>query len=98
MERILHGGDSRVTCASVHGSDCSVIHAHDLQLQRFLPGIAEVVAAAEAAEKLPAQPERILLTGANGFLGRFLLLDLLQRVADRHVHTYSYSAQERPGT
>ena len=27
----------------------------------------------------------VLLTGANGFLGRFLLLDLLQRVARRCV-------------
>lgn len=38
-------------------------------------------AAAAPASALPADPTRVLLTGANGFLGRFLLLDLLQRVS-----------------
>ncbi len=33
------------------------------------------------AETLPPEPVGVLLTGANGFLGRFLLLDLLKRVS-----------------
>ena len=34
-------------------------------------------------EELPAEPEKLLLTGANGFLGRFLLLDFLKRVSTK---------------
>ena len=34
-------------------------------------------------EELPAEPEKVLLTGANGFLGRFLLLDFLKRVSTK---------------
>ena len=38
---------------------------------------------AVGAEELPAEPEKVLLTGANGFLGRFLLLDFLKRVSTK---------------
>ena len=59
-----------------------MIKAADLKLDRFFNDADRAAAKAAApAEQLPAQPEVVLLTGANGFLGRFLLLDLLQRVA-----------------
>ena len=38
---------------------------------------------AVSADELPAEPEKVLLTGANGFLGRFLLLDFLKRVSTK---------------
>ncbi len=73
-----------ITFESIHGSDGVNIKAADLKLERFLSeaDLAAAAAAAPASE-LPAQPTRVLLTGANGFLGRFLLLDLLQRVSDK---------------
>ncbi len=77
---------SGITFESIHGSDGVNIKAADLKLERFLSD-ADLAAAAAAApaSELPAQPARVLLTGANGFLGRFLLLDLLQRVSDKCV-------------
>ena len=40
-------------------------------------------ASAVPATQLPEEAEVVLLTGANGFLGRFLLLQLLQRVSTK---------------
>ena len=76
-------GAAGITFESIHGKDTHTIRAADLKLDRFLTDADRQAAAASAgaAEQLPAQPEVVLLTGANGFLGRFLLLDLLQRVA-----------------
>ena len=37
------------------------------------------------------EPERVLLTGANGFLGRFLLLDFLKRVSTKCALLHSSS-------
>ena len=73
-----------ITFESIHGSDGVNIKAADLKLDRFLSEADTAAAAAAApASELPAQPTHVLLTGANGFLGRFLLLDLLQRVSDK---------------
>lgn len=79
-------GPAGITCRSIHGADPSVVRAADLKLERFLSAedLAAAASAAPAAQ-LPAEPEVALLTGANGFLGRFLLLDLLQRVASKQV-------------
>ena len=80
---MLRGGEQEgVTFESIHGQDTAVIRAADLDLDRFLPA-AEGRAAPAPASELPAEPAVALLTGANGFLGRFLLLDLLQRVSQR---------------
>ena len=82
---MLHGGEQEgITFESIHGQDTAVIRAADLDLDRFLPA-AEGQAAPTPASELPAEPAVALLTGANGFLGRFLLLDLLQRVSQRCV-------------
>ena len=82
---MLRGGEQEgVTFESIHGQDTAVIRAADLDLDRFLPA-AEGRAAPAPASELPAEPAVALLTGANGFLGRFLLLDLLQRVSQRCV-------------
>ena len=85
VDAMLHGGAQEgITFESVHGQDTAVIRAADLDLDRFLPP-AEGQAVPTPASELPAEPEVVLLTGANGFLGRFLLLDLLQRVCQRCV-------------
>ena len=85
VDAMLHGGEQEgVTFEAMHGQDTAVIRAADLDLDRFLPP-AEGQAAPTPASALPAEPAVALLTGANGFLGRFLLLDLLQRVSQRCV-------------
>ncbi len=80
VEGRLAGEAARPTAtfASVHGAGAETIRAEDLRLDRFLAA-GEIVAAASPAAPAPGRAEVILLTGANGFLGRFLLLDLLDR-------------------
>ena len=80
MEGLLNGASSAAaTFSSVHGNGGgSVIHAADLKLAKCVRNIAELAAAATPAESLPKLPEAALVTGANGFLGRFLVLDLLR--------------------
>ena len=73
---------SRISFRDIHGSSSAVIRAADLQLERFLSEEdVQSARSATAASQLPASPEVALLTGANGFLGRFLLLELLQTVS-----------------
>ena len=77
-------GEGGITFESIHGQDTAVIRAADLDLDRFIPPKASTPRSQpKPASELPAEPTRVLLTGANGFLGRFLLLDLLQRVSQR---------------
>jgi hypothetical protein len=79
-------GATGITFNSIHGTDGKVIKAADLKLARFLSEADQKAAAAAApASELPKDLEVVLLTGANGFLGRFLLLDLLQRVSKKCV-------------
>jgi len=85
VEAMLRGeGEGGITFEAIHGQDTAVIRAADLDIDRFLPARAETPRSRPApAADLPAAPTRVLLTGANGFLGRFLLLDLLQRVSEQ---------------
>ena len=77
-------GEGGITFESIHGQDTAVIRAADLDLDRFIPPKAATPRSQpKPASELPAEPKVVLLTGANGFLGRFLLLDLLQRVSQR---------------
>ncbi|WP_316528038.1 carboxylic acid reductase [Kitasatospora brasiliensis] len=64
---------TRPTAASVHGVGATELRARDLTLDRFID--APALAAGPA---LP--PRTVLLTGANGFLGRFLCLEWLRRL------------------
>ena len=79
------GGEEGITFESIHGGDTSLIRAADLDLDRFIPRGGGAPAPIPATE-LPTAPTAVLLTGANGFLGRFLLLELLQRVARQCAH------------
>ncbi|MGO4618085.1 carboxylic acid reductase [Nocardia sp. 2YAB30] len=70
-------GEERPTFASVHG-DGSWVRADELTLDKFLD--ADTLANAAALPR-PAGPARtVLLTGANGYLGRFLCLEWLKRL------------------
>ncbi|QLL09448.1 carboxylic acid reductase [Mycobacterium vicinigordonae] len=68
----------RPTFASVHGRGATEVHASDLTLDKF---IDEATLAAAPNLPGPATEVRtVLLTGATGFLGRYLALDWLERM------------------
>ncbi|MET0457572.1 MAG: carboxylic acid reductase [Mycobacterium sp.] len=80
VEKEIEGGSTRPTAATVHGPDAAEIKAADLTLEAFLP--ADLLSAAATLPPVPAgAPRTVLLTGANGYLGKFLALDWLRRLA-----------------
>jgi fatty acid CoA ligase FadD9 len=71
-------GTKRPTFAAVHGRDAVEVHATDLTLDKF---IDEATLAAAPGLPGPASEVRtVLLTGATGFLGRYLALEWLERM------------------
>ncbi|WP_142281730.1 thioester reductase domain-containing protein, partial [Mycobacterium kyorinense] len=65
--------------ASVHGSaDVTEVHARDLTLDKFID--AATLAAAPALPGPSPEVRTVLLTGATGFLGRYLALEWLERM------------------
>jgi fatty acid CoA ligase FadD9 len=71
-------GTKRPSFASVHGRDAAEVHAADLTLNKFLD---EATLAAAPGLPGPASEVRtVLLTGATGFLGRYLALEWLERM------------------
>ena len=72
-------GTKRPTFAAVHGRDATEVRAADLTLDKFLDP-----ATLEAAPSLPqptGEVRTVLLTGATGFLGRYLALEWLERMS-----------------
>ncbi|MGF6885677.1 fatty acid CoA ligase FadD9 [Nocardia sp. GAS34] len=70
---------TRPTFASVHGRDATVARVADLTLDKFID--VQTLEAAPALEAPTGTVTTVLLTGANGYLGRFLCLDWLERLA-----------------
>lgn len=71
-------GAKRPTFASVHGRDAVEVRAADLTLEKFFDD-----ATLAAAGELPGPADEVrtvLLTGATGFLGRYLALEWLERM------------------
>jgi fatty acid CoA ligase FadD9 len=80
IEQARKIGAERPTFTAVHGRDASTVHASDLTLEKFID--AATLERAAALPPAPATPPRtVLLTGANGYLGRFLCLEWLERLA-----------------
>ncbi len=73
---------SPATFEQIHGAGATIVRADDLKLDRFLSA-SDLEAAQKAlpASALPEEPRVTLLTGASGFLGRFLTLTLLERAS-----------------
>ncbi len=71
-------GTKRPSFAAVHGRDAVEVHASDLTLDKFLD--AETLAAAPNLPAAGTEVRTVLLTGATGFLGRYLALEWLQRM------------------
>jgi len=71
-------GTKRPSFASVHGRDAVEVHASDLTLDKFVD--AATLAAAPDLPKPTSEVRTVLLTGATGFLGRYLALEWLERM------------------
>jgi fatty acid CoA ligase FadD9 len=72
-------GVKRPTFASVHGRDVSEVHARDVKLDKFIEEKTLATATTMLSKSGPVRT--VLLTGATGFLGRFLALEWLERLA-----------------
>ncbi|WP_278262406.1 carboxylic acid reductase [Nocardia sp. AG03] len=80
LTRYVERGTRGLDADAVHGPGATEIRATDLTLETFLDGPAlERAAALPAADGI----DTVLITGANGYLGRFLLLSWLERLAPR---------------
>ncbi len=71
-------GSKRPSFASVHGRDATEVHAADLTLNKFID--EATLAAAPTLPKAGDEVRTVLLTGATGFLGRYLALEWLERM------------------
>ncbi|MDT5066392.1 MAG: fatty acid CoA ligase FadD9, partial [Mycobacterium sp.] len=72
------GGSKRPTYAAVHGRDATEVHASDLTLDKFID--EATLAAAASLPRASSEVRTVLLTGATGFLGRYLALEWLERM------------------
>jgi len=79
IEHERESASSRPTFASIHGRGATEARAADLRLDAFID--ADTLAAAPALPHITGTPQTVLLTGANGWLGRFLALEWLERLA-----------------
>ncbi|WP_369829484.1 amino acid adenylation domain-containing protein [Mycobacterium sp. 852002-51613_SCH5001154] len=64
--------------AAVHGSDSTEVRAGDLRLDKFID--APTLSAAPSLPRAGTAARTVLLTGATGFLGRYLALQWLERM------------------
>ena len=71
-----HASDPRF--ALVHGTGTTQVHAGDLTLDKFID--ATTLSAAPTLPGPSAEVRTVLLTGATGFLGRYLVLEWLERM------------------
>jgi fatty acid CoA ligase FadD9 len=72
-------GAKRPTFATVHGQGTAQLHASDLTLDKFID--VTRLADAKTLPHTAGRPHTVLLTGANGYLGRFLCLEWLERLS-----------------
>jgi fatty acid CoA ligase FadD9 len=71
-------GTGRPSCSTVHGRDATAVYARDLTLDKFVD--ANTLAAAQTLPRPNPEVRTVLLTGATGFLGRYLALEWLKRL------------------
>lgn len=79
VESERESGSTRPTFSTVHGRGATVVRAADLTLDKFID--AATLAQAPSLPRAIGTPHTVLLTGANGYLGRFLTLEWLERLA-----------------
>jgi fatty acid CoA ligase FadD9 len=79
IEAERSGGTKGPSFASVHGRQATEVHAGDLTLDKFLD--AKTLEAAPTLPRPSSEVRTVLLTGATGFLGRYLALQWLERMS-----------------
>lgn len=72
-------GNNRPTFATVHGEHAREVSARDLALEKFID--AATLTGARALPRPGSEIRTVFLTGATGFLGRFLALEWLRRLS-----------------
>jgi fatty acid CoA ligase FadD9 len=72
------GGAKRPTYDAVHGRDATEVHASELTLDKFMG--PETLSTASKLPGPASEVRTVLLTGATGFLGRYLALEWLERM------------------
>ncbi|MEB3031142.1 carboxylic acid reductase [[Mycobacterium] nativiensis] len=70
---------TRPTAATVHGPGAVMLRASDLTLDKFID--PTTLAEAGALPHATGESRTVLLTGANGYLGRFIALHWLERLS-----------------
>jgi fatty acid CoA ligase FadD9 len=80
IERHRDSDRLRPTFASVHSADSTEVRVDDLRLDKFID--ADLLNAAASLPRPGGDVGTVLVTGPTGFLGRFLCLEWLQRLAD----------------
>ncbi|MBY8862941.1 thioester reductase domain-containing protein [Nocardia sp. CA2R105] len=78
IESLRRQGPGRPTFASVHGRDAAEVSAADLRLETFID--AQTLRSASSLSGPAHEVRTVLLTGATGFLGRYLALEWLERM------------------
>lgn len=79
LERAALPGAAPPTADTLHGTSTAVLRAADITLARFVPQAELTLAEGHGAPAASSAPRTVLVTGASGFLGRFVLLELLER-------------------
>ena len=79
IERARDSAAKRPTFAAVHGRGATEIRAAELTLDKFLD--AKTLKNGRKAAPPSSEVRTVLVTGANGYLGRFLCLEWLARMA-----------------
>lgn len=80
LERQRESPGLRATFASVHGKHSAEVRADELTLDKFIDG--DTLNAAASLPRPRDEVRTVLLTGATGFLGRFLGMEWLHTLAD----------------
>jgi fatty acid CoA ligase FadD9 len=80
VEDARKSGSTRPTFSTVHGPRATVVKAADLTLNKFID--VKTLTEAPTRPRAAGTPRTVLLTGANGYLGRFLSLEWLERLAE----------------
>ncbi len=80
IETERNSGIQRATFAGVHGADATRVSASELRLEKFIDG--DTLAGAVSLPRSADVNQTVLLTGATGYLGRFLALSWLERLAE----------------
>jgi fatty acid CoA ligase FadD9 len=79
VESQQQSDDKRPSYATVHGESTTHVSAAELRLGKFID--KTLLTAAPSLPRPDGEVRTVLLTGATGFLGRFLALALLERLA-----------------